>query len=235
MADRRMFAKTIVTSDAFFDMPPSARCLYYTLGMFADDDGFVNNPKSIMRQAGACQDDLNLLLTERFILAFDSGVIVIKHWKINNYIQKDRYKETKYIEEKSTITIDEKGAYTKRIQDVYKMDTQVRLGQESIVKDNKGICASPRRFTKPSLDEVSAYCAERGNNVDAEKWYDYYESNGWRVGKNAMKDWKAAVRTWEKREDYKPKGETKSEVPKYGNFNIEEAFEIAMERSYGED
>ena len=95
--------------------------------------------------------------------------------------------------------------------------------------ENKGsICASPRRFTKPSLDEVSAYCAERGNNVDAEKWYDYYESNGWRVGKNAMKDWRAAVRTWEKREE--PRGERKSDVPKYGSFNIEEAFALALER-----
>lgn len=123
-------------------------------------------------------------------------------------------------------------------------DTSVTLRHErkslelhtELHKENIGnICASPRRFTKPSLDEVSAYCAERGNNVDAEKWYDYYESNGWRVGKNAMKDWKAAVRTWEKREDYKPKGEKKSEVPKYGNFNIEEAFANAMERTYGED
>ena len=132
MAERRMFAKTIVTSDAFLDMPLSARCLYFTLGMFADDDGFVNNPKSIMRQVGACTDDLNILLAKRFILTFASGVIVIKHWKIHNYIAKDRYKETKYIEEKSTLSIDEKGAYTECIQDVYKVDTQVRLGKDSI-------------------------------------------------------------------------------------------------------
>ena len=127
-----MFAKTIVTSDAFLDMPLSARCLYFSLGMFADDDGFVNNPKSIMRQVGACTDDLNILLVKRFILTFASGVIVIKHWKIHNYIAKDRYKETKYIEEKSTLSIDEKGAYTECIHDVYKVDTQVRLGKDSI-------------------------------------------------------------------------------------------------------
>lgn len=136
MAERRMFAKTIVTSDAFLDMPLSARCLYFTLGMFADDDGFVNNPKSIMRQVGACTDDLNILLAKRFIIAFESGVIVIKHWKIHNYIAKDRYKETKYIEEKSKLMLDEKGAYTECIQDVYKMDTQVRLGKDSIGKDS---------------------------------------------------------------------------------------------------
>jgi hypothetical protein len=66
-------------------------------------------------------------------------------------------------------------------------------------KENIGsICASPKRFTKPSLEEVKQYCAERGNKVDAEKWYDYYEANGWKVGKNSMKDWKASVRTWER-------------------------------------
>ena len=130
MAERRMFAKTIVLSDAFLDMPLSARCLYFTLGMLADDDGFVNSPKSIMRQAGASTDDLNLLMAKRFILAFESGIIVIKHWRIHNYIQKDRYKESKYIEEKSTLTLDQNGAYTKCIQNVSILDTQVRLGKD---------------------------------------------------------------------------------------------------------
>ena len=132
MAERRMFAKTIVLSDAFLDMPLSARCLYFTLGMLADDDGFVNSPKSIMRQAGASTDDLNLLMAKRFILAFDSGVIVIKHWRIHNYIQKDRYKESKYMEEKATLMIDKNGAYTECIQDVSTLDTQVRLGKDRI-------------------------------------------------------------------------------------------------------
>ena len=130
MAERRMFAKTIVLSDAFLDMPLSARCLYFTLGMLADDDGFVNSPKSIMRQAGASTDDLNLLMAKRFILAFDSGVIVIKHWRIHNYIQKDRYKESKYMEEKATLMIDQNGAYTECIQYVSTLDTQVRLGKD---------------------------------------------------------------------------------------------------------
>ena len=130
MAERRMFAKTIVLSDAFLDMPLSARCLYFTLGMLADDDGFVNSPKSIMRQAGASTDDLNLLMAKRFILAFESGIIVIKHWRIHNYIQKDRYKESKYIEEKATLTLDQNGAYTECIHDVSTLDTQVRLGKD---------------------------------------------------------------------------------------------------------
>ena len=150
MAERRMFAKTIVLSDAFLDMPLSARCLYFTLGMLADDDGFVNNPKSIMRQAGSSIDDMNILIGKRFILAFESGVIVIKHWRIHNYIQKDRYKESKYIEEKATLMLDEKGAYTECIQDVSILDTQVRLGKDrlelEVGKDN----ISPAAPTKPT-------------------------------------------------------------------------------------
>ena len=101
MAERRMFAKTIVFSDAFIDMPFSARGLYHALCMVADDDGFVNSPKSIVRQIEASGDDLDLLVEKKFILTFDSGVIAIKHWKIHNYIQKDRYKETKYLREKA--------------------------------------------------------------------------------------------------------------------------------------
>lgn len=159
MAERRMFAKTIVTSDAFLDMPLSARCLYFTLGMLADDDGFVNNPKSIMRQVGACTDDLNLLIVKRFILAFESGVIVIKHWRIHNYLQKDRYKETKYLDEKSALALDENGAYTECIQDVYNSDTQVSIGKDSIDKVSIGedICASPAEPTKPSAPQKHKY------------------------------------------------------------------------------
>ena len=156
MAERRMFAKTIVTSDAFLDMPLSARCLYFTLGMFADDDGFVNNPKSIMRQVGACTDDLNLLLLKRFILKFDSGVIVIKHWRIHNYIQKDRYKETKYIDEKATLMLDEKGAYTECIQGVYSLDTQEREEEDRIGKDisfNHSIASEEEAFIQKRIEE----------------------------------------------------------------------------------
>lgn len=112
MAEKRMFAKSIVLSDAFLDMPLSARCLYFTLGMLADDDGFVGAPKSIMRQCGASHDDLGILIAKRYVLTFDSGVIVIKHWRINNYLRNDRYAETTYLEEKRTLTLDGKGAYT---------------------------------------------------------------------------------------------------------------------------
>ena len=89
MAERRMFAKTIIDSDAFLDMPMSARLLYYDLAMRADDDGFINSPKKIMRFVGASMDDLNILAIRKFIIPFDNGVVVIKHWRIHNYIRKD--------------------------------------------------------------------------------------------------------------------------------------------------
>jgi hypothetical protein len=149
-----MFAKTIVLSDAFLDMPLSTRCLYFTLGMLGDDDGFINSPKSVMRQCGASLDDLNLLVAKKFIIPFDNGVVVIKHWRIHNYIQKDRYKGTKYIEEKNTLAIDEKGAYTTNKDDVSILDTQVRLelGKASLGKSR--------------LVEVSESVSENNGNAD---------------------------------------------------------------------
>ena len=145
MAERRMFAKTIVDSDMFIDMPMSARLLYYDLAMRADDDGFVNSPKKIMRFVGASMDDMNVLIAKQFIIPFESGVVVIKHWKIHNYIQKDRYKATSYQAEKESLTL-KNGTYytddlpdvsnldTECIQDVYSLDTQDRLGKDRLGK-----------------------------------------------------------------------------------------------------
>ena len=108
-----MYAKSIVLSDAFLDMPPSTRCLYFTLGMVADDDGFVNSPKSVMRQCGATDDDLKLLIAKYFLIPFDSGVVVIRQWRLNNFLRSDRYHATKCVEEKSQIQIEEDGSYSK--------------------------------------------------------------------------------------------------------------------------
>ena len=136
MAERRMFAKTIIDSDAFLDMPHSTQLLYFHLSMRADDDGFINNPKSIMRNTKCNEDDLKLLALKKFIIPFESGIVVIKHWKIHNYIAKDRYKETKYKEEKASLEYDENNAYTLCIQPVYEVDTQVRLGKDRLGKDS---------------------------------------------------------------------------------------------------
>lgn len=138
MAERRMFAKAIVLSDAFLDMPLSARCLYFTLGMFADDDGFVGSPKGIMRQCGASQDDMLALIQKRFVLAFESGVIVIKHWRINNYLRNDRYTSTTYLEEKETLELDEKNAYTEKNGFGIPSMGIPSIGKVSIEKDSIG-------------------------------------------------------------------------------------------------
>lgn len=152
MAERRMFAKTIIDSDAFLDMPLSTQSLYFHLSMRADDDGFINNPKKIQRMVGCGDDDLKLLMAKRFILVFDSGVIVIKHWKIHNYIRNDRYKPTLYQEEKAELAEKNSKAYTFKTEVIesekhlgipddnrmgYQMDTQVRLGKDRLVKDKK--------------------------------------------------------------------------------------------------
>ena len=211
MAERRMFAKSIVDSDAFLEMPMSARLLYYDLSMRADDDGFVNSPRKIMKFVGATNDDMNILIARKFVIAFDNGVVVIKHWRIHNYIQSDRYKETNYKEQKALLTLDENKAYkmamdTPCIQNVSSLETQVRLGKDSIGKDNS-IGAKRSRFTPPTTEEIQAYCTEKHYNVNPEHFIDYYESNGWKVGRNSMKDWKAAVRNWARRDkENQPKG-----------------------------
>jgi len=104
--------------------------------MRADDDGFINNPKKIQRMIGASDDDLKLLIVKNFIIPFESGIVVIKHWKIHNYIRNDRYKETVYQEEKELLDIKENKAYTLGIPNGYQMDTQVRLGKDRIGKDS---------------------------------------------------------------------------------------------------
>lgn len=216
MAERRMFSKTIIDSDAFLDMPASTQALYFHLSMRADDDGFINAPRKIQRMVGASEDDLKLLIAKRFIIPFDSGIVVIKHWKIHNYIQKDRYHPTVYQDEMALLELKENNAYSLAdtsgavcIQAVSSVDSQVRLGKESQVQDSVGEDKDrAKRLTPPTLEEVEAYCHERGNSVDAERFIDFYTSNGWMVGKNKMKDWRACVRTWEKTEKQQGRKDT---------------------------
>ena len=148
MAQRRMFAKKITESDAFLDMPMSSQCLYFHLAMNADDEGFVNNPKKLQRMIGATDDDVKVLLAKRFIISFDSGVIVIKHWRMHNYIQSDRFKKTDYIEERSQLIVKDNNSYKlisdnvevltmypECIQNVSKVDTQYSIDKDSIDKN----------------------------------------------------------------------------------------------------
>lgn len=144
MAQRRMFSKRITETDVFLDMPMSTQCLYFHLNMSADDDGFIGNAKTIKRMIGASDDDLRILLSKEFLIPFDNGVVVIKDWKIHNYIQKDRYNETIYKEEKLSLVENESRQYqrlesvdTECIQDVSSSDTQVRLGKDRLGKDRQ--------------------------------------------------------------------------------------------------
>lgn len=118
MARKRMFSIQITESDAFLDMPLSSQALYFHLSMNADDEGFVNSPKRVMRMVGASEDDLKILLTKRFLIAFPSGVMVVKHWKINNSIPNDRFKPTDYQEERAMLEVKQNKAYTECIQHV---------------------------------------------------------------------------------------------------------------------
>lgn len=145
MAAKRMIAKSIIFTDAFLSMPLSTRCLYFSLLLMADDDGFVAAPQTVIRMVGASDDDLKVLLAKRYVLSFESGVIVIKHWRIHNTIKNDRYNETTYLEEKSTLALDDKGAYieaakapvdTKCIQMYSNSETQISIDKIRLDKYN---------------------------------------------------------------------------------------------------
>lgn len=149
MSDRRMFSKTIIDSDAFLDMPLSTQALYFHLSMRADDEGFVNNPRKVQRMIGASDDDLKLLVGKNFIIPFDSGVVVIKHWRIHNYIRADRLVPTNYKDERACLCVKENGAYTfRRALDCQptdecqssdgQMSAQDSIGKDRVGKDSIG-------------------------------------------------------------------------------------------------
>lgn len=192
MAERRMFSKTVVESDAFLDMPSSTQALYLHLGMNADDDGFLNAPKRIQRESGASDDDIKLLIAKGFLIPFESGVVVIRHWKVNNYIQKDRYRKTICKKEESMLSMNENREY------VLNSSEQLQIAEPTpdLTPDPKPE-KKAKRFVKPTVEQVRDYITEKNYTVDAEKFWDYYESKGWKVGHSPMKDWKAAVRTWQ--------------------------------------
>lgn len=251
MAEKRMFAKSIIDSDDFLDLPATTQTLYFHLGMRADDEGFINNARSIARMVGATSDDIDLLVDNDFLIAFDSSVVVITHWRLNNNVQKDRLKETIYTEERAQLVVKDNGAYALRsqsdtkieqlansldtdckqndtecFQNVSKMEAsankmdanvtemlpqnridKIRLDKSSVDKssvDESSVEGADKpaptrtQFKKPTLDEVKEYVVDHclADKVVPARFYDYYESNGWKVGKNPMKDWRAAVRNW---------------------------------------
>lgn len=218
MAERRMFAKTIIDSDAFLDMPLSTQALYFHLSMRADDDGFINNAKKIQRMLGCADDDLKILLSKNFVIPFESGVCVIKHWKIHNYIQSDRYKPTVYGELKSKLSLKNNNVYTMDtpcIQDVSKVETQVRLGKdslgkESLVKDSEVEDIKTPKATRLPDDWIAPqefidFCIAERPDLDIQLTLDTFKDY-WiaKSGSDATKaNWFATWRNWVRRQDNK--------------------------------
>lgn len=152
-----MFSLKVVDSDAFLDMGQTAQLLYFHLSMRADDDGFIGNPKKIMRMVGSSDDDMKVLMGKRFVLGFESGIIVIKHWKMHNYIQSDRYLPSQYVEEKKLLITKENGSYTECIQNVSSLGPQVRIGKVRLElgKDRLGYTGVFEEFWKEYPDRVA--------------------------------------------------------------------------------
>ncbi len=163
-----MFAKTIIDSDAFLDMPVTARLLYYDLSMRADDDGFINSPKKIMRIVGASEDDLRILAMRKFIIPFENGIVVIKHWRIHNYIRKDMYHETKYKEQKDRLFLDANNAYTLQgcNEVVTSPSTQVRLGKDIYISCSPESNDSTQN--PENLDSIDSKNSKNSKKQDSE-------------------------------------------------------------------
>lgn len=187
MAERRMFAKSVINSARFLTMPPSSRLLYYDLGMAADDDGVVE-AFTVMRTTGAADDDLRVLVSKGFVsLLNDELVAYITDWSTNNQIRKDRYQPSFY---KNLLV---------KLADGNQRSTQYSIGKYSTDEENKAATPPRPHFVPPSIDEIRAYCTERKNTVDAERFFDFYSANGWKQGRGKpIVDWRAAVRTWER-------------------------------------
>lgn len=159
-----MFTQKIIDSDAFLDMPLSSQALYFHLNMRADDDGFVNNPKRIQRTIGASEDDLKLLIVKRFVIGFESGVLVIKHWRMHNTLRKDRYNPTQYQEELALLEVKGNNAYTERLPELSEPKTESvattwqpsgnhPATQYSIGKDSIGKVSIEEYIAPPDSDE----------------------------------------------------------------------------------
>lgn len=122
MANKRMFDKRVIDNDSFLEMPLTTQAVYFHLNMRADDDGFVDNWKSILRTVGGKEDDIKVLISKKFIIPFEKGVIVIRHWRLNNYLQNDRTKPTIYQEEKQKLSLDKNGVYNLYTDCIHSID-----------------------------------------------------------------------------------------------------------------
>lgn len=246
MAEKRMLTKKITDDDHFQNLSSSAQALYLHLTLSADDDGFCNQVNASMFKAHASVQDLEALLAARYLIQFENGVIVIKHWRMANALRKDRYTPTVFQEELARLKLKENGAYTER-EDM--VAAWLPTGCQMVATDknrldkirlDKNSDTRSTRFTPPTVEEVSAYCAERKNGIDAQRFIDYYETRGWMLGKTKMKDWKAAVRTWERGSEKKSymtavsDADLKNQAEMYGfNENTQEELDRVLSKLKG--
>lgn len=208
MAKRRMFSLDVVNTDTFLDMPASTQALYFHLGMRADDDGFVASPRKITTMVNCSNDDLKLLLSKGFIIPFDSGVCLVRDWKINNNIRTDRYKPTQYLTERNTVETTENGAYIlsgipNDNQMSYQRYTQVRLGKDRLGKDRESKAQAPALpldkygqygWVKLSKEQYSSLVKDFGE-AETKRCIAYVDESAQATGnKNKWKDWNLVVR-----------------------------------------
>lgn len=220
MAERRMLTKKVTDDDRFQDLSASAQALYLHLTMSADDDGFSNQVSVSMFKAHASIQDLQALLEKRYVYQFESGVIVIKDWRMANALRKDRYTPTIFQEELAQLGMENSGSYTWLPSGCQMVATgKDRQGKDSIGKDRISECQSTPAANvseevkakalkalsaTPTLDSVIKYCEERKNGVDAKRFFNYYEARGWETNGTPIRNWKALLNTWEPKESKDP-------------------------------
>lgn len=217
MAEKRMFSNKLIDTDLFLELPISSQNLYFHLGMRADDDGFVDKPKTIMKVVGAKEDDLKILIMKRFIIPFDNGLIVIRHWRLNNYLRSDRYNETKYLEEKSMLSIKKNGEYELKndvgipsglpntinlnLNTNNSLDNTINLVENKEInnKERKELKTTKKKYGKYqrillSNDEFEKLCEEFGKEyieMVIERIDEYVEENN---NKNKYKNFNLVIR-----------------------------------------
>ena len=218
MAQKRMFDKKVVGSDKFLDLPNSSKALYFMAGMEADDKGFFQ-PRKLQRMCGFSDDDYKILIAKGFFITFESGVMVVTDWNKNNWLDSRRVSETEYVDELNMLNLVnqkyELSINNQCLADAKPMLREYSIEENSIVENNIKENNKRKVFQKPTIEEIQEYCNERNNGINANAFYDFYESKGWCVGKNKMKDWKACIRTWEQRNG------KKIDNPEWMDKNIE--------------
>lgn len=204
MAQRRMFSRKITETDRFLEMPLSSQALYFHLNMGADDEGFIDKAKTIQRTIGASDDDMKLLIAKGFLIPFDSGVVVIRHWRIHNYIRSDRFQSTLHQDEKTQLEYDHsKTAMLKPLENVipngYQMDTQDRVSKVSLDKDR--LTTYPKEPDNIPYKEIIDYLnsktgknyrdnVQKNRSLIKARWSEGYRLEDFKqVIDNMVKDW----------------------------------------------